>query len=319
MQECDQFSAQLFRIESGPQPVPVLCNSTVSAKSFSSNKAASSFCSQVWDACQDVPISNSPFAPPFEDTAKIESNLNTAKLTELWHSESSFCSTYGGSSNSGSICFDGKQVAVNQTETLFPLQGLCLEKLGNGSYLDMVAHPDGSNRAFFSNQAGKIWLATIPEQGLGETLGLDESNPFVDLTDEVYYDNSFGLMAIAFHPNFAQNGRFFASFTCDKVKSPGCSGKCSCNTDVGCDPTQLSSSDSAQPSCRYQKVIAEFTANGTASELSLVKIYPLSDSSRQYFSPRILAEQYLNKFPGNECQTIGSEKDIFTRPSHCVQ
>lgn len=72
----------------------------------------------------------------------------------------------------------------------------------------MAAHPDGSNRVFLSNQAGKIWLATVPEHGSGGTLELDESNPFLDLTDEVHYDTEFGLMGLAFHPNFATNGRF---------------------------------------------------------------------------------------------------------------
>lgn len=135
----------------------------------------------------------------------------------------------------------------------------------------MASHPDGTNRAFFSEQSGKVWLANIPEQDSGEILRLeDESSPFVDLTGEVYYDgNSFGLMGMAFHPNFAQNGRFFASFICDKVKTPGCSGKCSCNEEVNCYPWQLSSSGASQP-CRFQKVIVEFSANETTSEPSLV-------------------------------------------------
>lgn len=73
----------------------------------------------------------------------------------------------------------------------------------------MVAHPDGSNRAFFSNQPGKIWLATIPKQGSGGVLELDESSPFLDLTDEVHFDTEFGMLGIAFHPKFTENGHFF--------------------------------------------------------------------------------------------------------------
>ena len=63
---------------------------------------------------------------------------------------------------------------------------------GNGSYLNMASHPDGSNRVFLSSQAGKIWLASIPEQGSGGTLQYDEANPFLDITDEVYHDSQFG-------------------------------------------------------------------------------------------------------------------------------
>jgi hypothetical protein len=147
----------------------------------------------------------------------------------------------------------------------------------------MVAHPDGSNRAFFSSQQGKIWLATIPEQGSGETLGFDESSPFIDLTDEVYFNTEFGMMGMAFHPNFAQNGRFFASFNCDKVKWPGCTGRCSCNSDVNCDPSKLAPDNGAQP-CQYQTVIAEYTANDTATKASLVYIF-LHRNLYSYFSP----------------------------------
>jgi hypothetical protein len=129
----------------------------------------------------------------------------------------------------------------------------------------MARHPDGSSRGFFSSQQGKIWLANIPEAGRGGVLDFDESSPFLDLTDEVHFDTEFGMMGIAFHPNFVNNGRFFASFNCDKSKWPGCAGRCSCNSDVNCDPSQLGPDNGAQP-CQYQSVVAEFTANGTTGD-----------------------------------------------------
>lgn len=271
LQICDQFSAELFKLESGPRPVPLLCNTSSLINSTQSNRLNSSFCSTVWDTCQNVPISNSPFVPPSPEVrAEVPTDFTPSKLTDFWKMKSFFCDEFGGST---ATCFDGEPVSLentDQTTVQFP-QGLCLEKIGNGAYLNMAAHPDGSNRAFFSEQSGKIWLANIPEQDSGETLGLeDESSPFVDLTGEVYYDgSSFGLMGVAFHPNFAQNGRFFASFNCDKVKTPGCSGRCSCNAEVDCDPLQLSSSGTSHP-CQFHKVIAEFSANETAPETSMV-------------------------------------------------
>lgn len=196
-------------------------------------------------------------------------NSNASKLTQYWQSETDFCNAFGGASGDGSVCFGGQPVKLNNTGTPIPPHGLCLEKIGNGSYLNMVAHPDGSNRAFFSNQPGKIWLATIPRQGAGGLLELDQSNPFVDLTDEVYFDTLYGMMGMAFHPNFSQNGRFFASFTCDKVRWQGCTGRCSCNSDVNCDPSKLVPDNGAQP-CQRQIVVAEYTVNGTSSQPSLV-------------------------------------------------
>lgn len=217
-------------------------------------------------------IPNSPFAPSLQGQVGAPVSTNDTKLTELWRSRTDFCNAFGGASNNDSVCFDGEPVELNKTETSdSPPSGLCLEKIGNGSYLNMVAHPDGSNRAFFSNQMGKVWLATLPAEGSGGMMELDESSPFVDLTDQVYFDTEFGMMGMAFHPDFARNGRFFASFNCDKSKSPACAGRCSCNSDVNCDPSKLGTDNGAEP-CQYQTVIAEYTANGTASQPSSVHI-----------------------------------------------
>ncbi|KAG7985476.1 hypothetical protein I3843_03G027200 [Carya illinoinensis] len=224
------FSAELYRIESAPRKVPVLCNSTVSANSPQSQLTEVGFCSKVWDECKNVSISNSLF--PLQDRGGVPLN-STTKMADIWLSKSAFCNEFGGASEYGAVCFDGGTLVLNHTENLTPPSGICLEKIGNGSYLNMVAHPNGTNQVFLSHQPGKIWLATVPEEGSGELLTIDESNPFLDLTDQVYSESEFGLMGIAFHPNFQENGRFFASFNCDKVQWPECSGRCSCNLDLG--------------------------------------------------------------------------------------
>ncbi|KAJ7956319.1 HIPL1 protein [Quillaja saponaria] len=134
----------------------------------------------------------------------------------------------------------------------------------------MVPHPDGSNRVFLSNQPGKIWLATIPSEQSNMNSKVMEAKPFLDITDNVLFGTEFGLMGMAFHPNFVQNGRFFLSYNCDKLKHPRCSGRCACNTDVACDPARLGSDNGISP-CQYLNVVAEFTVNGTASKPSLAK------------------------------------------------
>ncbi|PWA77488.1 catalytic domain-containing protein [Artemisia annua] len=267
---CDPFSAELYTIKTAARQVPVLCNSTVSSNSSQTNQPENSYCKTVWDTCQNIPIRNSPFSPSLQGQAPTPTN-STSKLSDTWQSSSDFCNIVGGSSLDNSVCFDGQKVTLNTTtnSTKSSPSGMCLEKIGNGSYLDMVPHTDGSNRAFFSNQKGQIWLATIPEVGSGRGLELDESSPYLDLTDEVLFDTQFGLMSIALHPNFAQNGRFFASFNCDKSKSPSCGGRCACNSDVDCDPSKLTSDTPAEP-CQYQSVVAEYTVNGTSSSRASV-------------------------------------------------
>ncbi|XP_042497816.1 HIPL1 protein-like [Macadamia integrifolia] len=264
---CDKFSADLFKIESGYRTVPVLCNSMASSNTSHSNNATENFCSEVWDACRNVSIFNSPFLPLSLGGSAVPVN-STSKLIDIWKSKSEFCNTYGGDTTDGSICFDGEPVSLTSTGTPSPPSGLCLERIGNGSYLDMAPHPDGSNRVFLADQQGRIWLATVPEDGSGETLGLDELNPFLDLTDEVYFNSEFGLLGIAFHPNFTENGRFFVSFNCDKVKWRRCAGTCACNSDLNCDPSKIGTDNGAQP-CQYSSVISEFTVNGTTSQISL--------------------------------------------------
>lgn len=212
--------------------------------------------------------------------AGAPANNNASKLADLWQSKTDFCSAFGGASSNETVCFSGEPVTLNETTPDKPPSGLCLEKIGNGSYLNMVPHPDGSNRAFFSTQPGIVFLAGIPDQDSGGVLDLDPSSPFVDLTDEIHFDTEFGMMGMAFHPKFAQNGRFFASFNCDKSKWPGCTGRCSCNSDVNCDPSKITPDSGSQP-CQFQTVIAEYTANGTSSDPS--KVYtPLNLFSASY-------------------------------------
>ncbi|KAI3696546.1 hypothetical protein L1987_79564 [Smallanthus sonchifolius] len=247
---CDPFAATLFKLET---QIPLLCDSPIS------NQSATSFCTNVWDKCQNVSMTNSPFAPSLQGAGGLPQNA-TSKLTDLWQSRSDFCTAF--SARPDNECFNGRPIQLNSTPTSVPPNGLCLERLGDKGYINMAAHPDGSDRAFFSDQPGKIWLATLPTHGSGQPLGIDESNPFVDLTDQIKYDTVFGLMGIAFHPHFTQNGRFFVSFNCDKETSTTCSGRCGCNSDVGCDPSKIG----ANHPCQYHNVVAEYTVNGTSSE-----------------------------------------------------
>lgn len=253
LQKCDPFSFDLYINESSrnTRTVPILCSNTCQANNeVSSSDSCSEFCSEVWETCKDVSMNRSLFS----------------SSTTILESKTDFCREFGSSeSNNLTTCFDGKSgVHINSTaKNSAPApKGLCIEKLGNGSYLNMVAHPDGSDRVFLSNQEGKIFLARVPPQGSGRTLELNKStSAFLDLTNVVHYDAEFGMLGIAFHPNFTSNGRFFVSYNCDKNKGgTSCVGRCSCNVESGCDISELGNDNGALP-CQYQSVIAEFTAS----------------------------------------------------------
>lgn len=133
----------------------------------------------------------------------------------------------------------------------------------------MVPHPDGSDRIFLFTQAGKIFLAEVPNHGSKKTLKYDASKPFLDLTDRVLFAGDFGLQDVAFHPNFKKNGRFFVSYNCDSTTTPNCLGKCSCNPETGCDPSVIGIINGTTP-CQFQEVVAEYTVNGTSSSPATV-------------------------------------------------
>ncbi|KAG8081005.1 hypothetical protein GUJ93_ZPchr0007g6159 [Zizania palustris] len=240
---CNPYAGELFTVATSPRTVPRLCNSTGVASQLSSKPSRADYCSLVWDTCKAVRIPGSPFQSPRGGAA-------APTLTDVWQSAAAF----------------------NASRVALPVNGMCLERIGNGSYLNMAPHPDGSNRVFLSNQAGKVFLATMPEQGSGKTLQLDVTTPFLDITDEVHFDNEFGLLGLAFHPDFAKNGRFFVSYSCDKTQSASCSGRCACNSDVGCDPSKLGADNGAQP-CQFQSVIAEYTANASSGSPSKVRAF----------------------------------------------
>ncbi|XP_026419481.1 HIPL1 protein-like [Papaver somniferum] len=209
--KCNQFSADLFRNDSGTRMVPVLC--TFSETSTLSK--TSSFCSRVWNACKAEPILNSPFVSSLQGRTEVMVRSTPSKLTDICQSKSDFCRIFGGSSEDRLVCFNGSSASLHNTVNSRPPSGICLEQVTNGRYFHMDAHPDGSNRVFLASQQGKIWLATVPKEGNGEEIVIDESNLFVDLTDIVHVNIVHGLMSIAFHPRFVRNGRFFASYICD--------------------------------------------------------------------------------------------------------
>lgn len=75
------------------------------------------------------------------------------------------------------------------------------EGLGNPVFLTA---PKGDSRLFVVDKAGRILI-------LSDGAALEE--PFLDIGDLVSSGNEQGLLGLAFHPNYAENGRFFVNYT----------------------------------------------------------------------------------------------------------
>jgi glucose/arabinose dehydrogenase len=79
---------------------------------------------------------------------------------------------------------------------------------GFASPIGVVAVPDNSKRLFVIDQSGKIWIINAA--------GTKLSTPFLDVTSKMVPLNpngdERGLLGLAFHPQYRQNGRFFVYY-----------------------------------------------------------------------------------------------------------
>ncbi len=67
---------------------------------------------------------------------------------------------------------------------------------------------DGSGRLFVLEQTGRVWIV--------EADGTRLDTPFLDLSDKVSQFEGYserGLLGLAFHPEYAENGRLFVNYT----------------------------------------------------------------------------------------------------------
>src|SRR5918999_437194 len=87
--------------------------------------------------------------------------------------------------------------------------GVRLVADGLTSPIGIVAPPDGTGRLFVIDQIGLIRVVAAD--------GTLRAEPFLDLRSKIVpLDGAFderGLLGLAFHPNYRQNGRFFVYYS----------------------------------------------------------------------------------------------------------
>ncbi|MDO6388518.1 PQQ-dependent sugar dehydrogenase [Pontibacter sp. BT731] len=97
------------------------------------------------------------------------------------------------------------------SDARFNIKPVALQVVADGfvSPIGLVAAPDESKRLFVIDQIGKIWIIDADGNTLPE--------PFLNLSDKMVslnpsYDER-GLLGLAFHPQYATNGRLFVYYT----------------------------------------------------------------------------------------------------------
>ena len=86
--------------------------------------------------------------------------------------------------------------------------------------VDVAFAPDGSNRRFIVDQTGLVLILASE----GNVRGA----PFLDITDRVVIQSEFderGLLALAFHPRFARNGKIYVQYSAPREGPNICVGE----------------------------------------------------------------------------------------------
>lgn len=96
-----------------------------------------------------------------------------------------------------------------EAEALFPSVTLQQVAQGLREPVHVAVAPDGSGRLYVVEQAGVV---RIIERGQVRP------NPFLDIRDQVESGGEKGLLSIAFHPRYRDNGMFFINYTATDAK-----------------------------------------------------------------------------------------------------
>ena len=74
--------------------------------------------------------------------------------------------------------------------------------------VSLIVPPDGTKRRFLVEQTGKIRILPADESA-------SEAKVFLDLTDHMGVEKNFeeGLLGLAFHPDYAKNGKFYVYYS----------------------------------------------------------------------------------------------------------
>lgn len=72
--------------------------------------------------------------------------------------------------------------------------------------VDLQHSNDESDRLFVVEQAGRVYV-------FGNEPNVGEKTLFLDIHDRVAFDQQGGLLGLAFHPNYKNNGYFFVNYT----------------------------------------------------------------------------------------------------------
>jgi len=184
------------------------------------------FDSENGSKAKDVPFLCSDFAKDlFEACSAIELNKNLfldskgkGSISEQFGTMEEFQAAFGPSDES-SFCFNGSAFSPPSPEPFVPDgdSTICVEKVLDGSYPDavfanVVGIPGHLDLMALGSQSGLVQIFRI--QPVGQAM--EFVGTLIDHSVNVRFKGEQGLLGIAFHKEFAANGRFFLSYSCER-------------------------------------------------------------------------------------------------------
>ena len=129
--------------------------------------------------------------------------------------------------------------------------------------IGIVHAGDGSDRLYVIEKAGRVLM--LPKwRGVGP---VPSATTFLDIRDRVHAAMQGGIMGLAFHPRYAQNGKIYASYV-------------------------QTHSDARAPALKFKLVVSEMTARGGKADpsttrvlLEIPKKFPIHQAGRIRFGP----------------------------------
>lgn len=198
--ECDPWAAHLRGEEPAVKDVPWMCQA---------------YCESFYQACGFVTLAGAELPPFF-----------TTRISDTWPDVEQFCAQFANSLPWG-YCYSGVPYAPAETPGFSSPDGICLDLVIPNApwnadfWTDFVEIPDNTNR-----------MVSISRQGLMRVYQKTADGPFLELGNflqlqgRVTIEGEGGLLGLAFHPNYAQNRKFYVSYTCDPAVHDDCKLPC---------------------------------------------------------------------------------------------
>lgn len=202
--QCSPYAAHLYDAESSRviKPFPSLCSDTVPNKY---NSSVNSYCQHFYTNCSYEIIK---FMTEDEETIKSAITQGTF-CSELVNEDVSYC--YPG------ILVDSSLEAELETAKSSKEGCVCLEEYGTELRNPVfVRHAgDGSDWLYVGEQGGLVFIYRNKTK---------IKEPFLDLVNKVHTTGNIGeergLLGMAFHPRFSENGKFYIYYSVSVIGPP---------------------------------------------------------------------------------------------------